>query len=193
MLIILAIGLVMVYQRGTEAPHIMSPTGVAITLLLALLIDFAQFGPGRLPDKIAFVLAVPAIREGFDGSPIDQKTTTWVHDWIQSGLDSQVVAGSHLAEAKVNIVIGAVIGLAWVYAVLCLLPSKMFVRKLGRAATFQFPASKQMRINPTVWVLAVVLGFGADMPAGALGFVCRGSVDILITPITAVVGFLFGA
>lgn len=193
MLIILGIGLYLMYQRGEGAPHIMSPTGVAVTILLALMIDFAALGPGRFADKVAFLLATVAIREGLDGSPIDQKTTGWVHDWIQRGLDSEVMIGSYLSMADVNIIMGFLIGIAWIYALLCLLPGRWFNKKLGRAVNLQFPASKQMRINPSVWALAFILGIGADMPAGAVGIACRGSIDILTGPIAMAVTWLFGA
>lgn len=193
MLIILAIGLVLMYQQGTAAPHTMSPTAVFIALIVALAIDASAFGPGRWPDKLAFIIAAPAIREGFDGSPLDQWTTQRLHDWIQAGLDSKAVAGSYLSYADVNKVIGAVIGFIWVYALVCLLPGRWFSKKLGRIANLQFPASRQMRLNPTVWSVAIALGLFADLPAGAIGLVCRGSIDMLTGPIMVCLVFLFGA
>lgn len=193
MLILLGLALVLMYQQGTAAPHTMSPTAVAIALLVALLVDASSIGPGRLPDKLAFLIAVPAIREGFDGSPIDRATTGAIHDWIQAGLDSEAMAGTYLSYADVNKVIGALIGFLWVYALVCLLPGRWFSKKLGRVVNLQFPASRQMRLNPTVWGVAIALGLGADLPAGAIGVVCRGSIDLLTGPIMTALVFFFGA
>lgn len=194
MLIILGAALAIMYGAGEHgARHTMSPTAVAITLLVAILIDLASLGPNNLRDKIAFCLATPAIREGLDGSRLDQMTVQRVHVWIQAGLDAPAIANSHLSRADVNLVIGAIVGMVWIYAMLCLLPSRWFVKKLGRAAALSFPTSRQWRLNPTMWVVAIVLGMFADLPGGAVGAACRGAIDLLISPITAGMAFLFGA
>jgi len=192
MLILLVIGVLVLRSMNRGAPHIMSPTAVAITLLLALLIDFSSFGPNSLRDRIAFCLAVPAIREGFDGSPLDQWTVQKLHDLIEALLTSPAVAGSRLAGASINVVIGALIGGLYVYALLCMLPAK-FSKKLGRAATLNFPTSPIYRLNWPLWCVAIALGLMADLPGGAIGEVCRASIDMLIAPITALVTYLFGA
>ena len=191
-LILLVVGLYLMWQRGTAAPHTMSPTAVFITLILALLIDWSSLGPNSLRDRIAFALATPAIREGFDGSPADQWTVGRLREGVQALLDSPPVSGSYLAGASINVVIGAMIGLTWLYAVLCMLPPKMS-KKLGRAATLSFPPSAMFRLNLPLWAVAIILGLMADLPAGAIGVVCRASIDMLIGPITWLVVTLFGA
>src|SRR5687767_5057806 len=125
----------------------MPPTAVAIVLLLALLIDWSSFGPNSIRDRVAFLLAVPAIREGFDGSPLDQWTVGWLRKAIEALLESPPVSGSYLAGASINTLIGAAIGLLWLYTVLCLLPAKPLTKRLGRAATISFPTSPQWRLN----------------------------------------------
>lgn len=192
MLIILVVLGVLFYTRSSAAPHIMTPTAVAVTLLLALLIDWSSFGPNSLRDRIAFCLATPAIREGFDGSPADEWTVGKLREGVQALLDSPPVSGSYLAGASINTIIGALIGLTWLYAVLCLLPPKMS-KKLGRAATLSFPPSAMFRLNLPLWSVAIVLGLMADLPAGMVGTLCRGSIDVLIAPTTWLVSTLFGA
>jgi hypothetical protein len=59
----------------------MSPTATALVLLLALVVDYMSVGPNSIRDRIAFLLAVPAIREGFNGSPLDG----WTVDLLRSG------------------------------------------------------------------------------------------------------------
>ena len=54
--------------------HLMSPTATAILLVLALIIDYMSVGPNSLRDRLAFLMGVAAIREGFNGSPLDRWT-----------------------------------------------------------------------------------------------------------------------
>jgi hypothetical protein len=191
-LILLIIGALILGSMDRGAPHVMPPTAVGITLLLALLIDFSSFGPNSLRDRIAFCMATPAIREGFDGSPLDAWTVQKLHQLIEAMLHSPAVEGSRLAGASVNLLIGAVIGLTWLYAVLCLLPAKLS-KKLGRAATLTWPTSPLGRLNLPLWGVAIVLGLMADLPGGSIGMACRSSIDMLVAPITFVVAWLFGA
>lgn len=192
LILVLIVGALIFGSVDRGAPHIMPPTAVAVTLLLALVIDWSSFGPNSLRDRIAFCMACPAIREGFDGSPLDQWTVQKLHQLIQAMLDSPAMAGSRMAGASVNLLIGAIIGLTWLYAVLCMLPAKMS-KKLGRAATLTFPASPMFRLNLPLWAVAVVLGLMSDLPGGAVGMACRASIDVLIAPITFVIAWMFGA
>jgi hypothetical protein len=192
LILFLIVGALIFGSVDHGAPHIMPPTAVAVTLLLALVIDFSSFGPNSLRDRVAFCMACPAIREGFDGSPLDQWTVQKLHQLIEALLHSPPVDGSRLAGASVNLLIGAVIGLTWLYAILCLLPAKLS-KRLGRAATLTWPTSPLGRLNLPLWGVAIVLGLMADLPGGAIGMACRASIDILIAPITAVVAWMFGA
>lgn len=192
--IVVIVGILWIYGSTVDpaTPHFMTPTTVGVTLLLALMIDFSSFGPNSLRDRIAFVLATPAIREGFDGSPADQWTVQWLRRGIESLLDSPPVSGSYLAGASANVLIGVVISVLWLYVVLCMLPAKPLTKRLGRAAAITFPASAQWRLNLPLWACAIALGLMADLPAGMVGSVCRASIDVLIAPITGLVVWLFG-
>lgn len=194
LILFLVIGALIFGSMDRGAPHVMPPTAVAVTLLLALLIDWSSFGPNSLRDRIAFCLACPAIREGFDGSPLDQWTVQQLHRLIEALLHSPPVSGSRLAGASVNMLIGVLIGLTWLYAMLCMLPIKGKLPKwMGRAVTLSWPTSPMGRLNLPLWGVAAVLGLMADLPGGAIGMACRASIDVLIGPITAVIVWAFGA
>jgi hypothetical protein len=174
---------------GIELTHTMSPTTVAILLLLALLIDWMSVGPNSLRDRLAFVIAVPTIREGFDGSPLDQWTVQTLSNFIQSLLDS--TGGAYIAGASINLLLGAGIGLLWIYAVGCMLPVK-FSKKLGRFATLTFPASGLRRLNAPLWCVAILLGLMSDLPGGLVGDTARALVDAAATLVAPWPAMLFG-
>ncbi|QLQ38011.1 hypothetical protein [Micromonospora robiginosa] len=163
---------------------------MAILLLLALIIDYMSVGPNSLRDRLAFIVAVPVIREGFDGSPADQKTVEAIGNVIQALLDS--TGGAYIAGASVNALIGALIGLLWIYALGCMLPVKAS-KRLGRFATLAFPQSGIYRLNARLWIVAILLGMMSDLPQGLVGSTTRSLVDMaahLVAPLPAI---LFGA
>ncbi|MCX4470432.1 hypothetical protein OOK41_31545 [Micromonospora sp. NBC_01655] len=170
--------------------HTMSPTAVAILLLLAIVVDYMSIGPNSLRDRAAFFMALPAIREGFNGSPADQKTVAAAGGVIQSLLDS--TGGAYIAGASVNAILGAIIGLLWIYTIGCLLPVKLG-KKLGRFATLSFPQSPLYRLNGKLWIVAIILGMMSDLPGGVVGDLTRSLVDIVTGVVAPLPALLFGA
>ena len=168
----------------------MSPTAVAILLLIALLVDYMSIGPNSLRDRLAFILGVPAIREGFDGSPADEKTVAAAGRLIQGLLDS--TGGAYIAGASVNAIIGFLIGLLWIYAIGCLLPAKTS-KKLGRFAVMTFPASPLHRLNTKLWLVAIPLGMMSDLPQGLIGELTRSLLDLTTSVVAPLPALLFGA
>lgn len=168
----------------------MSPTGVGVLLLLALVVDYMSVGPNSLRDRLAFLLALPAVREGFDGSPLDAWTVGTLTQLIEQLLES--TDGAYIAGASINAVLGAAVGILWIYTVGCLLPVKAS-KRLGRFATLTFPQSPLYRINTRLWIAAVLLGMMADLPAGLVGDLTEGSVDILTGLVSPLPELLFGA
>lgn len=168
----------------------MSPTAVAILLLLALLVDYMSIGPNSLRDRLAFVMAVPALKEGFDGSPADAKTVAAAGGAIQGLLDA--TGGAYIAGASVNAILGVGIGLLWIYAIGCLLPVKSS-KRLGRFATLSWPQSPLYRINWKMWVVAALLGMMSDLPNGLIGDVTRSLLDIVTNVVAPLPALLFGA
>lgn len=169
--------------------HAMSPSATAMVLLLALVIDYMSVGPNSIRDRIAFLLAVPAIREGFNGSPLDGWTVDTLRTLIQQLLDA--TKGAYIAGASINLLVGAAVGILWIYTIGCLLPVKAS-KKLGRFATLTFPQSPLYRLNGRLWIAAILLGMLADLPRGIVGELTLGSVDFLTNIVAPIPTMLFG-
>lgn len=172
--------------------HIMSPTATAILLLLALLIDYMSVGANSLRDRLAFLMGVAAIREGFNGSPADRWTVGMATKGIEMLLDSPPVSGSYMAGASINALVGFGVAALFIYTVGCLMPVK-WAKKMGRFATWTFPQSPIMRINWKLWIAAILLGMLADLPTGFIGGLTEGSVVFLTGLFAPLPEWLFGA
>lgn len=172
------------------AGHHMSPTGTFVLLLLALVVDWMSVGPNSVRDRLAFFFAVVAIREGFDGSPLDRWTVGFLGGLIQHLLDA--TKGAYIAGAIVNVAVGATVGILWIYTVGCLLPVKAS-KKLGRFATLSFPQSPIHRLNLPLWLMAFLLGMLSDLPRGAVGSLTRGSIDLVTSLVSPLPAYLFGS
>lgn len=173
----------------TGDQHAMSPTATAVVLLLALVIDYMSVGPNSIRDRIAFLLAVPAIRDGFNGSPLDGWTVDALHKVVQTLLNAS--KGAYIAGASINVLVGACVGILWVYIVGCMLPTKAS-KKLGRFATLTFPQSPLYRLNGRLWLAAILLGMLADLPRGIVGDLTLSSVVFLTGLVAPIPTFLFG-
>jgi hypothetical protein len=166
--------------------HVMSPTGVAVLLMLALVVDYLSVGPDSIRDRLAFLMALPAIREGFDGSPLD----TWTVGALSGGIDmlKQAAAGAYIAGAITSFVLGAGIIVLGIYTVGALLPDKAS-KRLGRFATIHLPKSALHRINYKLWLCAALLGMLADLAGGSAGNILRGAIDLTAKFASLVPGF----
>jgi hypothetical protein len=174
----------------TASGHTMTPTAVAVVLLLALVIDYMSVGPDSLRDRIAFLLAVPGWREGFNGSPLDNWTVEQLSSAIGYLLDQ--TGGAYIAGASINIIIGAGIGLLGIHTVGCLLPTRAS-KKLGRWAAVSFPKAPIYRINWKLQLAAALLGMMADLGGGLVGHAVDGTVTTLTHLVAPIPGLLFGA
>lgn len=168
--------------------HVMSPTGVVVLLMVALVVDYMSVGPDSFRDRLAFLLALPAIREGFNGSPLDR----WTVDALSGGIDmlKEAASGAYVAGAITSFVLGAAIIVLAIYTVGALLPDKLSA-KLGRFAAIRFPASAVHRINYKLWLCAALLGMLADLARGPMGEILRGAID-LVARFASLVPGLFG-
>lgn len=170
--------------------HHMSPTAVAAVFLLALVVDYMSVGPNSLRDRIAFLLAVPAIREGFNGSPLDGWTVDTLRGFIRQLLDA--TNGAYIAGASINLLLGVAVGILFIYVVGCLLPMKAN-KRLGRFATLTFPQSPLYRLNWQLWLCAFLIGMMADLPQGIVGTLTLQFVDFLAGIVGPIPNLLFGA
>lgn len=170
--------------------HTMSPTAVAVLLLLALVVDYMSVGPGSIRDRLAFALALPAIREGFNGSPLDQWTVGAASQAIEQLLDA--TGDAYIAGASINAVVGAIVGIGWIYVIGCMIPSKAS-KKLGRFATLSFRDSPMYRLNTPLWIAAILLGMLSDLPGGLVGDITRTLVDVVTAIVAPLPAAIFGA
>lgn len=170
--------------------HVMSPTGVAVLLLLALVVDYMSVGPNSIRDRLAFLMGLVAVREGFNGSPLDR----WTVDALSSAIDTAkgMAGGAYIAGAVTQVVLSAAVGILAIWTVGALMPTK-FSNKIGRFATITFPDSAMHRINYKLWVCAVLLGLLADLPGGVVGGLLSGAIAALTETLQPLPNFLFGA
>ena len=175
---------------GKAVDYAISPTGVAVLLLLGLVIDYMSVGPDSLRDRLAFILAVPAFHDGFDGSPIDRWTVQQLSQIIGALLEQ--TGGARMAGASINTLVGAAVGILFIYTVGCLLPVKAS-KKLGRFATLAFPKTGVFRINWRLWLCAFLLGILCDLAQGLVGDLTNGAVSMLIGVVEPLPKMLFGA
>ncbi len=169
----------------------MSPTGVAVLLLVAFGIDFLSVFPVWLRDRLAFLFGTAAIYEGFNGSLIDSWTLERAEDGISWLLAREFMSAAYIAGAIPAVLLGLFVAVAWVYCLGALLPNK-FSKKLGRVATIQFTQSGLFQINARLWILAAVLGLFCDLPRAGIGSVTEGSVDWLCSLVSFVPTWLVG-
>jgi hypothetical protein len=169
--------------------HLMTPTATALLLILAFTFDYMSIGPNSLRDRIAFLLAVPAIREGFNGSPIDQWTVTVLSNCIDAV--KHTLNGAYIAGAVTAYILSALVFFVAVYAVGALAPNK-WAKPLGRLAGLKFPTSGIYRINWKLWACAAVLGLMSDLLRGWAGYLVIGGVDFLASITAGLPMLIFG-
>jgi hypothetical protein len=169
--------------------HAMSPTGVAVLLLLALVVDYLSVGPNSIRDRIAFFLGLAAIRQGFNGSPLDNWTVGFL-----SGAINQLkgmTGSAYIAGAVTSALIGAGVGVLAIYTVGALMPNKA-VKYFGRFAAIKFPSSGLHRINYKLWLCAALLGMLADLAGGGVGQLVTAAIDMDVSLCASIPFTLFG-
>jgi hypothetical protein len=156
--------------------RVMSPTAVFVLLLAALVVDYMSIGPNSLRDRLAFLMGMTAIRQGFDGSPLDRWTVeqlTGIIEEVKNG-----AKGAYIAGAVTSQLLGAAVLILAIFAVGCLMPDR-FSKKLGRFASMSFPSTGIHRMNYKLWACAFFIGLLADLPQGSGGNVLRMLVDLV--------------
>jgi hypothetical protein len=146
----------------------LNPTGVAVLLLLALVIDYMSFGPNSIRDRLAFLMGLVAIRAGFNGSQLD----AWTVDALSRAIDTLkgMTGGAYIAGAATQA-----------------------QTKLGKFATISFKDSGMSRINTQLWVMALLLGLLGDLPGGIVGGILNGGIGVLTEIFQPLPNFLFGS
>ncbi len=170
--------------------NVMSPTGEAALLLLALVVDYMSWGPNSIRDRLPFLGAIVAFRQGFNGSELDKWTVNLAGDGID--MLKNMAGGAYIAGAATQVVVSVIVGVLAIYTVGCLLPVRSS-SKLGDWAKFNFPNSPAKRINWKLWVMAAILGMTAELPGGFVGTVLTTAINGLTTVVTPLPNWFFGA
>ena len=160
--------------------HLMTPTGVFFVLALAVTIDALSVGPDSIRDRVAFFLAVPAIYEGFNGSPVDQ----WTIEKLSALIDQAKEAGTgtYIAGAATQAILGIGVFVVVVLTIGVLLPMKASA-KLGKFAAYTFKVKDSSRLNWKLWGSAAIIGMFCDLPMGWFG-------DLVVSCVVALDGFV---
>lgn len=169
----------------------MTSITIIFCMATAFGLDYASIGPDWR-EKLALLIATPAIRAGWDGSALDAWTVGIIRKILTSGLQATgpVVAVAALVDAALIITVCAVA----VWSLGMLMPTKAS-RRFGKFATLSFsgPNSGIRKINPKIWVSALILGTMADLiPGGLFGDGLRGILGILTPMCGSLPGILVG-
>jgi hypothetical protein len=169
----------------------MTPTGDAVLLLLAVAVDYVSIGPNWLRDRLAFLMAIAAIYEGFNGSQLDAWTLARLTDLIQFGLDQARDSGAYIGAALAAPIVGVLVGCIWLYGLGALLPQRAS-KRLGRFASVNFPPSGIWALNYKLWAVAALLGLLGDVPLGWVGSLTEGTNQFLAALFAPLPGILLG-
>lgn len=165
--------------------HYMTPTGTAVLLLAAIAVDYVSIGPNWFRDRLAFLMAIPAIHEGFNGSQLDAWTLARLTDLIQFWLDQAQSSSAYIGAALAAPIVGVLVGCVWLYGLGCILPQKAS-KKFGRLAAINFPPSGIWALNYKLWIVAILLGLLGDVPLGIVGSLTEGTnrfLSVLFAPL----------
>jgi hypothetical protein len=166
----------------------MPAASCVVLLIVALVIDLLSVGPGSIRDRIAFLLAVPALYAGWAGDSL----AIWVNTQLAAltGMGLKASGSVYIAGAEPAIVVSAVVAAAFVYAIGAMLPRRA-QRWAGPIAKFDLARGKASmsaggrgkrtpggglgdapqgsRLNLKLWGLALFLALTVDLPRGAIG------------------------
>lgn len=166
----------------SDTPNI-TPTSVAVLLILALALDAMSVGPDSVRDRIAFVMAYPVVRAAWDGSDFD----TWTVGNLMRVIGAvQAEAGPTLAQASTTVILSALVFVLWMFAMGALIPDRYSAR-MGRFASYNFRRARggigggavRYQLNGKLWTFAILLGLMTDIPQGIAGDLMRFSVDVM--------------
>ncbi|GAA1026796.1 hypothetical protein GCM10009557_05740 [Virgisporangium ochraceum] len=187
------------YYWGAE----MSAAGIFATLLAALMVDGLSIFPQAWRDRIAFVLGLAAIREGWDGSPVDRYTVQLLSSWIDA---AKATGNSTLAQAATAQILGVLVAAIAVYTAGVLMPPS-WSAKAGELAKLSWSKGKggagpvgppgsgggaKFRLTSKLWMCAFLLGLMAELPKGIIGTLVLGIVTGIVNAVAPLPGVLFG-
>lgn len=183
--------------------------------MLALVIDGMSIGNEGIRDRIAFFLGLAAIREGWDGSPVDRYTVDLLSGWIDAAKASGNASlsqdaalnsvGAPLAQTATAQILGVIVAFIAIYVAGVMMPVKLSA-KAGNWAKLSFGkkgggagagppgagGAGKFRLNAKLWVCAYALGIMAELPGGLIGTIVLGAVTGIVSAVSPLPNVLFG-
>lgn len=180
----------------------MSPAGIFATLMMALLVDGLSIFPQAWRDRVAFFLGLAAIREGWDGSPVDRYTVDLLSGWIDTAKQS---GNATIAQAATAQILGVLVAGVAVYAAGVLMPpswsakagdlAKLSWSKKGGGPGVGPPGAGggvKFKLTAKLWICAFLLGLMAELPGGLIGTLILGLVTGIVGAVAPIPNVLFG-
>lgn len=170
--------------------HYMTASSVFVILFMGFALDWSAFGPDKWQDKIAMLFYTAGIREGFNGGAVDKV----VVDFLSMFIDFAKQGGNtYMAGAVSSKVIGGMVGVLFLYTVLCIVPPwKWLEKKIGHSVRINFPKGAPRRLNWPVIAVSAALGLLSDNCGGIVGKVANGSLNGLCMVLGYLPDTLFG-
>lgn len=165
--------------------HLMTPTGVAVALLSALILDALRVGPNAFTDRVAWAIATGAIYEGFNGSPLDAATIEQATKLIDSL--KGMTGGAYIAGAATEVILSMGVVAVAILTVGVLLPKKA-TAKFGKFAELSFDTQSGARLNAKLWGSAIILALFSDLVGGWIGDI----LHTFVTTCAAIAAFVPG-
>jgi hypothetical protein len=180
---------------------------VFTVLVLAFVIDYSHAGTAGMLERIPFMMALPAIADGWQSSWLANHTVGWLGSAITYGLHHS--GSAYLAGASGNACAGALIGLVELFSIACLLPASWGRRfKLGRVTSLKFSSisfgkgesleeglgggATTGRLNPTMWFCSIFLGLMWPTVQGSIGTLLRAEIVMFAGLVKPIPNWLFG-
>lgn len=159
--------------------HFLTPTATFMVLALAGMIDLWGVGPDSWRDRIAAMMYLAGIREGWNGGSWDE----WTVDHLAKVIDIAKKGGNaYLQGADTKLVLGGLVSIAFFYLLLSWLPNWRWITKHltkfgGIATKLQLPKSPQFRVNFKMLALVVPVALMADLIPGNVGNFMNTTLD----------------
>jgi hypothetical protein len=162
-----------------------TPTAVAVLLILALALDAMSVGPDSVRDRIAFVIAYPVAYQAWNGSDFDRWT---VDNLLNIITNVKAEAGQTLAQASATAILSTLVFVLWMFTMGALVPDRYSAR-MGRFATYNFRRTRggglagggavRYQLNAKLWTCAILLGLTSDLPQGIAGDLIRFTLNVM--------------
>jgi hypothetical protein len=155
---------------------VMTDATIVMSLSIAFAIDYMSIGTDTVRDKLAFLLALPAIHACWSDSSLDNGVTNIMKQLMETGLKA---TGTQRDVAQMsNAGIKCFVFFTLIYVIGVLMPNK-WSSKAGRWATYSFKGKTATRVNYRLWGCAFVIALLGGQLGGLSGSLLTSFLDIM--------------